>query len=187
MVFAQSLAQLFAETSWPDVGRDFVALLYMTVSSYFIYLARRDAGKAKTAADATGVKLDTVGATVDTVNTKVDTVTEKTTRAAVLAKTAAQVAVASDKKADARGDLLAKVAEHTNGEYAALKAERDELRKWKEGVLAAQPPPAAVEAIMHVAETVDAVADKVGAPKSGTKLKARDPATRERKDDRQES
>ena len=175
------LTSVLAETQWPDVGRDFVALLYMAVSSYFIYLARRDAAGAKAATEATGAKVEETSIEL---NTKADAAKDQATKAARLAHTAAQVAVVSDKKADRRDEVLAQVAAHTNGEYAALKAERDELRRWKEEQLAAQVPVPVAQKIDHIAEAVDEV---LVTSKSGTKLgRPRSPDARERRDDPKE-
>jgi hypothetical protein len=189
-----SIALVLAQTTWPDVGLELVKT-FGTVAGAAIALigtiyaikANTKAGEAK--AEASAAKSASVAAATTVteaataLNTKADTAADAAAKAARLAHTAAQVTVSLDKKADKRGELLVEVAKsqvqvasHTNGEYARLMAERDELQKRVELLLLEKTPPTVASTIAHVAETVDAVADKVGAPKSGTKLKAVPPA-----------
>ncbi len=175
-----TVVALFAETNWPDVGRDFVALLLFIATGYFAYVAKKNSGEARTEAKEARVEAQVVGEKMETLHADA-----KVARRA--AQVAVQVAVASDKKGDLRDIVLDKIAGHTNGEFAALKAEKEELQKRVEALLLEKPPPDLEEAIIHAAETIDNVADAVKAPKSGTRIgkskKPRDPDSRERHDD----
>lgn len=139
-----------------------------------VLASRRDEAKAKRDAE-TSANLAAVG-------TKMDTVTVKTDRAAALAQKAAQVAVASDKKADARGDLLAKVADQTNGYTNGLM---EQLRDKDALIEDLRTQLAAIALVTDPAKAAPVV-EAISAGKSGVfKVpQPRDPATRERRDDK---
>jgi hypothetical protein len=175
-----SAQAIFAETTWPDVGRDLVGILGLIVTGYFAYLAKRNAGEAKVEAREAKVETQAVNEKVGTFNTDARAARETAIQAA---KVAVKVAAESEKKHDRRDEKLDIIANHTNGEFAALKRERDELRKFKEQVLLEQTPPTVAQKLEHIERAVEEVLET---SKSGTKLPrvvARDPNTRERADD----
>lgn len=122
---------------------------------------------------------------------KADTAANEAAKAKMAARKAVEKVDLNEKEA-AKG--RERVERHTNGEFAAMKVELAELRRFKEESLLQQTPPLVQEtladvanAVIHAAETSDAIADKLGASKSGTKLPRvktrRDPDTRSRHDD----
>lgn len=120
----------------------------------------------------------------DEVSDKADVAAVRAELARKVAKTAALVSIESDKKVDALGLAADRIEKQTNGtleaeraKTAAAEAKAAELQARVEAFLLQQTPPAVAaqiapmaEQIAHVFETTDAIADKVGAPKSGTKL-----------------
>jgi hypothetical protein len=170
---------ILADTNWPDVVLELVKTVAMIATGIFAVLAANRAGRAETKANEAGEKVDTAAESLGTAATLAATEAQK---ASLRAKVAVQQVVENEKRAERGREVLAQVASHTNGEFAALKAENAELRKWKEAQLAAAVPPAVVEKIDHLTEVVEEV---VETSKSGTKLgkAARDPNARERATD----
>lgn len=168
-----AITSMLADTTWPDVAKEFIALLYMVGSGYLLIINRRDTSAAK--AEASAVKTQT-----QRIRTKLRTVDKKVDEAAHAAKTAARVAKDSDEKAEGDRLILAEVASHTNGEFAKVQKERDELWRRVEAMLKDQLPPAVEPIIARVAKTVELIAEKSGVIKLH-----RDPNARERATDKE--
>lgn len=140
---------------------------------------------------AVGPKLDAATASLQNVGPKIDAVVKdaKVTRSA--AQATANVAVET---ATAHGEALARVEQgvasvelNTNGRLEAKERENAALRAQIAAMLKAEVPPVVTKTLPKLAEDVGhlvAVID--GAEKSGVfKVpQPRDPATRERRDDR---
>lgn len=165
-----TLRAVFADTTWPDVGLELVKTIGIIAGLFFAMIAANRAGGAKTEATEAKTAAVAAKAEVGTISTKVDAAAGEAQLAKVAAKNAVVVAVESEKRAAAGREVLKQMASHTNGEFAALKAERDELRRWKEAQLAASTPPDVVAQIGHLTEVVDE------ASKSGVFKRPKPPA-----------
>lgn len=166
--FAQGYVMvLLAETNWPDVGLELVKTLAMIVTGVFAIVAASRSGAAKTEAkdakEAAGQASERAGEAAETA-----------TVAAKMSKAAAVHAAESSKRADTQARDIKTVIQQTNGLNERLRQERDEERRAHietmeqlKAALAALPPEPIANQLAHMAETTDAIADKVGAPKSG--------------------
>jgi hypothetical protein len=173
---------LFADTNWQDVCLELIKTVGIIAGLIFAAIAASRAQGAKAEAGAAASAATEAKSVVDTVHTKVDKAATEASHAKVAAKNAVQVAVESEKRAARGREVLAEVAEKTNGAHAALVAENADLRRRIEALLLEKTPPVVVEKIDHLAEAVELI---VETSKSGTKLgkAARDPNARERATD----
>lgn len=167
---------LFAETDTNTVL--WVGLATLIATKFFDWLVLKETNK----------KISLLSAKVDDrageLNVKADTAAVKADAAAVrageastLAKRAAQNTVHVFNETKAQTPLLKEIALQTNGASLAKDALIMDLQARIEELLAQQVAAGVVVGkIDHVAETADSIADTVGAPKSGTKLKVIPPA-----------
>jgi hypothetical protein len=176
---------IFADTDAASAVWGGIITLFITKLFDWIML-RENNRKLNALAEVVGTKptkdSPTLVEQAGTLGTAATLAATEAQKASLRAKVAVQQVVENEKRAERGREVLAQVASHTNGEFAAIKAENAELRRWKEAQLAASVPPAVVEKIDHLTEVVEEV---VETSKSGTKLgkPARDPNARERATD----